>query len=80
MIPQYASRTLTPAERNYSTTEKETLAVVWSCEKFHIYLSNVDFEIVTDHKTLEILYGIKSRLNARNEWWLFKLIWHKISK
>lgn len=34
----YASKTFTPAEKNYSTTEKECLAVAWSLEYFHCYV------------------------------------------
>ena len=73
-VISYASRMLTDVESRYSTTEKEALAVVWACEKFHIYLYGVEFELVTDHKPLEVLYGPKSRPNARIERWMLKLM------
>jgi hypothetical protein len=52
-VVAYASRTLTSAEENYAQIEKETLAVVFACTKFHklIYGRNVTIE--SDHKPLE---------------------------
>ena len=46
----YASRSLTPTEQRYSQTEREALAVVWGCERFHMYLIGTPFELITDHK------------------------------
>ena len=73
-VISYASRTLTEAEKKYSKTEKEGLAVVWACEKFHLYLYGIPFELITDHKPLEGLYSSKSRTNARIQRWMLRLI------
>ena len=34
----YASRSLSPTEQRYSQTKREALAVVWGCERVHMYL------------------------------------------
>lgn len=49
-VIMYASRSLTTLERKYSQTEKEALAIVWACERLHMYLIGIDFELLTDHK------------------------------
>lgn len=48
----YASRTLAPAEKNYSQVEKEGLSVVFGVRKFHQYLYGTRFTVYTDHKPL----------------------------
>ena len=54
-IVAYASRSLTKAERNYSTTELEYLAVKWGIWKMRDYLEGYHFTILKDHLSLKWL-------------------------
>jgi hypothetical protein len=61
----YASRSLSDVERRYSQTEKEALALVWACERFHMYLFGKEFELLTDHKPLQFIFSPRSKACAR---------------
>ena len=51
----YASKTLTQAQINYTTTEKELLAVVFAFDKFKAYLVGIKVTVYTDHAAIKHL-------------------------
>ena len=51
----YASKTLDTAQSNYTTTEKELLAVVFALDKFQSYLLGSKVIIFSDHVVLRYL-------------------------
>ena len=51
----YASKTLDSAQRNYATTKKEFLAVVFACDKFRQYIVDSKVIIHTDHAAIKYL-------------------------
>ena len=55
----YASRTFNEAQENYSTTEKEMLAVVFACEKFKQYILGSHVIVHTDHAVIKYLMSKK---------------------
>ncbi|GFT65098.1 transposon Tf2-6 polyprotein [Trichonephila clavipes] len=57
---EFASRLLNPAERNYSTTEREALAVVWALNKFRGYNDGLSLTVASDPQTLRWLMKLKS--------------------
>ena len=56
----YASRSLTPSERQYSVIERECLAAVFAVKQFRHYLLGRPFSLHTDHQisTLTILSAV----------------------
>nr|VZI48759.1 unnamed protein product [Spirometra erinaceieuropaei] len=55
----HASRTLTPAEKNYGQIEKQTLALLFAVKKFHKLLCGRPFTLWTAHKPLLTILGSK---------------------
>nr|GEX06060.1 reverse transcriptase domain-containing protein [Tanacetum cinerariifolium] len=55
----YASKTMNQPETNYTTTEKEMLAVVYAFEKFRSYLIMNKSIVYTDHSALKYLFAKK---------------------
>lgn len=52
----YASRALTDCQRRYAQIEKELLAIVYGCEKFHQYVYGKEIVVESDHKPLESIF------------------------
>ncbi|KAL4295522.1 hypothetical protein GQ457_12G014640 [Hibiscus cannabinus] len=55
----YASKTLNDAQVNYTTTEKELLAVIFAFEKFRSYLIGAKVTVYTDHSAIKYLLSNK---------------------
>ena len=58
-IIYYASITFNEAQENYSTTEKEMLAIVFACEKFRQYILGSHVVVHTDHAAIKYLMSKK---------------------
>ena len=68
----YASQTLNSAQMNYTTTEKELLAVVFALDKFRSYLMGASIVVFTDHAALKYLLS-KKDAKARLIRWILLL-------
>ena len=64
----YTSKTFNEAQENYSTIEKEILAMVFSCEKFRPYILGSHVIIHTDHATIKYLMAKKDAKPRLIKW------------
>ena len=53
----YTSRAMSVTEQRYAQIEKETLAIVHSCRKFHYYVFGRPVKIESDHKPLQAIFS-----------------------
>ncbi|XP_063627002.1 uncharacterized protein LOC134798550 [Cydia splendana] len=67
-VVMYASRSLTPPETRYSTTEKECLAVIWGIRKMRAFIEGYHFTIITDHQALKWLNTLKNPSGRLARW------------
>ena len=68
----YESKTLNEAQRNYTTTGKDLLEVVYALDKFRAYLVGSNIIIFTDHLALKSLLT-KQNAKARLIRWVLLL-------
>ncbi len=64
----FASAELNKAQRNYSATHKEGLAVVWAVERFKPYIHGMHTVVVTDHSALTWLLAHKEPTQRMARW------------
>lgn len=59
----FASKTFNSAERNYDTTEREALAIVWALEHFNTYCEGHEYTVITDHEALKYIRSNKNSVS-----------------
>ena len=70
----YASKSLSPAEKNYSQIDREASSIVFGVKKFNEYLFGRRFTLVTDNRPLSFIFkpgrGVPEMAAARLQRWV----------
>ena len=64
----YANKTFNEAQENYSTIEKEMLAMMFACEKFRPYILGSHVVIHTDHAAIKYIITKKDAKTRLIRW------------
>jgi len=67
----FGNRQLDVAERNYNTTKREELAMIFNCKKYRHYLLANDFKFYIDHQALLYLVNKTCTKRRITRWLLF---------
>ena len=62
------SRSVTPAEKNYSTGEQKCLAIVWAVQLLRPYLEHTHFDLYTDHIALRWIMNMTDASSRLARW------------
>ena len=74
----FFSKKLSSAQRNYSTYERECLAIICALEHFRVYLLARKFTLRTDHRALTWLFSKELKASARVAVWLATIMEYPI--
>ena len=68
----HSSKTFNEAQENYSTTEKEMLAMIFGCEKFRSYIMGSHVIVHTNHAIIKYLMAKKDAKPRLIRWVLLR--------
>ncbi len=60
----FASRSLAPAEANYSATEGEALAVLFALKRFEPIIQGFEVIVKTDHRALQFIKQVQKTIGS----------------
>jgi transposase InsO family protein len=64
----YASKTFNDAQRNYDTTEREALAIIWALQHFNTYCEGHKYTLLTDHAALSYIRSNTNTSKRIHRW------------
>lgn len=67
----FTSKSMKPSELNYTTTEKELLAVIQAIRKFYSMIAGYKIIVLTDHKAITFLHTCKNPTQRISRWLLY---------